>query len=123
MRDRYNVNRQKWHKFCTMDNCKKKYIRCNKCGYPGHKAFWLDTSKPKIVGDNIFFDVIVLIAHAHFVNDKDVGRHVTHVIGHKKILEKFCVKTYMIKPRKLPRHVLDMLNDEDDDDDNDGLEN
>ena len=109
-KSKYAVENQKWFSYCTKKNCQQKTVKCKVCGYPGHKTEWLNTTVKTYNKDNeLCFGVNVLVAHAHFVADKDAGRHVEHKVAESIIEEKYCEKIHVLKRRKLPQHVKDML--------------
>lgn len=116
---KYTHERQKWYKTCTKKNCEDKYVLCSQ-GYPGHYVHWLDASKWKIVQDETkgegepktrkLYRVVQIVAHAHFVVDKDIGRHCECRDQEKWIDEKHTELIRVIKGgRKLPGHVRDLL--------------
>lgn len=108
---KYDVKNQIWFTYCTSTRkCEKKIVKCLECGYPGHKTYWLNVTKHSYNEYNeLCFQVDILIAHAHFVADKDAGRHVEHKVAETTIPEKYCEQIYVLKKRKLPKHVRDML--------------
>ena len=103
---RYDPEQQEWLEFCTFPNCKETTVACPKCNHRGHVREWVNITRR--VGEMVGVDI--MIAHAHFVKDKDVGRHVTHKVGETMIDEKFLEKRYILNRRKLPQHVIDELN-------------
>lgn len=115
--DKYAVENQKWINYCIKSNCTKATILCKSCGYNGHKVEWLDSgtvlpASEKFPDDGLCFRVHVFIAHAHFVEDQDRGRHVMHKIKETSIPIKFCTKIWVLKKRKLPNHVREILDGE-----------
>ena len=109
---KYSVYNQTWFDFCTMpvSKCKQKRVICKECGKYGHITYWLDVTQHSYNDYNeLCFNVIILVAHAHYVLDKDIVRHVIHKVAETTIPEKYCTRIYVLKKRKLPKHVIDML--------------
>lgn len=115
--DKYAVENQKWFDYCTDKSCDEKTIRCEVCGHNGHKTEWLDTTKvftdeTNYPDEGICFGVNIFIAHAHFVANRDTGRHVTHKIDERSVPKKYCHLSYTLKKRKLPDHVRKIIDGE-----------
>jgi hypothetical protein len=109
---KYRHENQHWSKFCTMRKCDEETVFCH-LGYPGHYAYWIQSDSYKVEENRKLYKVIQLIAHAHFVEDKDAGRHCECREGSHYIDEKY-TKTIVVldnDKRKLPGHVRDLLED------------
>ena len=113
---RYRNDRQHWYSICQNDSCKEKPIKCRAivddgtiCNRNGHKVIWIDKLRKKRENGSIFWGVDVLIAHAHYIQNRDTGRHVCHKSHEDWIDEKFTKLVRTIDGRHLPDHVRDEL--------------
>jgi len=103
---RYSHDKQDWNDRDIFFDCKETMEKCP-LGYPGHRTYWLKTpynTKCEVVGSEIhtFFEVVIRINHAHFVRNRDTGRHVDDVIGTTWIDEKYTVVTRRLDYAHLP---------------------
>ena len=105
---RYTHQRQDWNlnNMDTFPNCEKEVVICPQ-GYPGHKVYWLNTSISRHIDGELNFDVVVRIEHSHFVRNRDTGRHVDDIIGHKWIPERYTVITRRLDYAQLPEWIMD----------------
>lgn len=107
---KYLPSEQRWLPQCSKDNCSEQYVICKNCHNFGHFVFWIDNSRVKVVNGQTFYGVMVKVAHAHFVMDKDRGRHVRCHSHDTWIHESRTKLIRTIDGRHLPDFIKEEMN-------------
>src|SRR4030095_4107732 len=105
---RYLHEKQDWN-LNDMDifpDCPEPVVKCPK-GYVGHVVVWLNVKVSKWENGEQFFDTVIRVNHSHFVRNRDTGRHVDDVIGHRWIPARYTVTTRRLNYARLPQWIKD----------------
>jgi len=115
MISKYAVENQKWLKKDSYPKCTEPVFECKhkNCHKLGHKTLWIHKPiQTKIINDKLHYLADVIIKHAHFIENKDTGRHVEHYTGVSIWLdEDKTYKTIMVKKRVVPDYVNNITYD------------
>jgi hypothetical protein len=98
---RYDHEKQDWRAFDMMPECKEQVVNCPK-GYPGHKVYWLNVKNWRRDNTDTYYEVVIRINHAHFVANRDTGRHVDDEVGRMWVNEKYTVVSRRLDYAKMP---------------------
>jgi hypothetical protein len=98
---RYDHQKQDWNAWDIFPNCRVAVVKCP-LGYLGHKVYWLNTAVSKWEYGRKYFQVVVRINHAHFVRNRDTGRHVDDVVGHIWVDEKYTIISRRLDYARMP---------------------
>ena len=103
---RYDHDKQDWLPYDIFPNCKEQQVICP-LGYPGHMSHWLNTANWRRDDTGLYFERQIRIIHAHFVSNRDTGRHVGELIDKKWVHEKYTVVTRRLDYSKMPEWLKD----------------
>jgi hypothetical protein len=105
---RYLHEKQDWNlnMMDTLPNCEEDVVQCPK-GYPGHKVYWLNVKNWKHDDTGYYYEVVVKISHAHFVRNRDTGRHVGETVGSLWVHERNTVVSRRLDFAKMPEWLTE----------------
>ena len=76
-------------KFCTFPKCVDTVVTCPK-GFRGHNVYWINARNWQVHDGIKWYHTEIRIAHAHFLVNQDLGRHIDDLVGHTWTSEYDC---------------------------------